>query len=37
MIPAGARSVLEACAEEFKFVLGEEGLQELTEMMRTKR
>lgn len=37
MIPGGSQTVLEVCAEEFEFVLGSEGLKELTEMMRTKR
>ena len=36
MIPGGNRSVLEVCAEEFEFVLGKEGMKELTEMMRTR-
>ena len=37
MIPGGNRSVLEVCAEEFEFVLGTEGMKELTEMMRARR
>jgi hypothetical protein len=36
MIPGGTRSVLEVCTEEFEFVLGSEGMKELTEMMRAR-
>jgi Fe-S-cluster containining protein len=36
MIPGGSRSVLEVCAEEFEFVLGKEGMDELRGIARTK-
>ena len=36
MIPGGSRSVLEVCAEEFEFVLGKEGMDELRDIARTK-
>ena len=37
MVPGGNHSVLEVCAEEFEFVLGEEGMKELTEMVHPKK
>jgi Fe-S-cluster containining protein len=36
MIPGGSRSVMEVCAEEFEFILGTEGMKELTEMARVE-
>jgi hypothetical protein len=37
MITGGHHSVLEVCAEEFEFVLGKEGMKELTEMVKSSK
>ena len=37
MVPGGATSVLEVCAEEFEFVLGEEGMKSLRELSHERK